>query len=85
VKVGVSNDPLRRLAQLNSGQAPFPLYLVACWADEDAYGTEKALRENLLADHKTHGEWFNFNPAAYRVMNHMTNPIALAVSLTGNI
>lgn len=63
VKIGVSNDPFRRLTELNKGQAPFPLELIACFAEEDAYKVEKILHRKFAAQ-RTNSEWFQYSVVA---------------------
>lgn len=64
VKVGVSEDPFARLKQLNNGQAPFPLHLLACFVVDDAYAVEKTFHKELTdRGYHHHGEWFTFTAA----------------------
>ena len=62
-KIGVSNDPEVRLADLQVGS---PLPLVLLWKTPGGQGLESALH-NYFAPYRQHGEWFDFgeeNPAA---------------------
>jgi hypothetical protein len=69
VKIGVSNDPFRRLRELNSGQAPFPLELLACFATSprpDAYVVEGFIHKLLKAKGlHSHGEWFKYEAVVW--------------------
>ncbi|MEV4441331.1 GIY-YIG nuclease family protein [Streptomyces sp. NPDC049577] len=56
VKIGVSNDPRARLADLQVG-SPVPLLLL--WKTPGGQGLESALHA-YFAPYRTHGEWFDF-------------------------
>jgi len=58
-KIGLARDPLRRLANLQSGNHQ-PLYLIhttSCPSREQAASLEKAIHEELSSEH-CRGEWF---------------------------
>ncbi|MYX32250.1 MULTISPECIES: GIY-YIG nuclease family protein [unclassified Streptomyces] len=56
VKIGVSNDPEARLADLQVG-SPVPLVLL--WEAKGGQQLESALHQHFAA-HRLHGEWFDF-------------------------
>jgi len=66
IKIGISDDPDRRIKQLQTGN-PLPLkklYSFSGWLDE-----EKQLHDRL-SKHKTGGgkEWFHWNPDVKRIV-----------------
>ena len=63
VKVGISNDPVRRMAALRMGWAGQPMALFFAQEHPQAQRVEgRALR--LLAQHRIGGEWFSVTPEA---------------------
>lgn len=58
-KIGLSNNPRRRLRELNSEQAPCPIIGVRYIAVKDNATVEKALHQRFKKNRK-HGEWFDF-------------------------
>jgi hypothetical protein len=70
-KIGVARDVPRRLAQLNSGQSPFPVQLVHAAAHADYRAAEAALHRRF-ADWRVHGEWFALDEERVgEVVRHM--------------
>lgn len=64
VKVGISNNPRKRLATIATA-CPFPIELVfafECPNLEIARYMEKMFHETR-GDHHLHGEWFDYQPA----------------------
>jgi predicted GIY-YIG superfamily endonuclease len=62
VKIGVSNNPLRRLEDMFSGM-PYPPLIVATRlfpSRERAFAMEKRLHQ-LFREHRTNGEWFRMS------------------------
>lgn len=57
VKIGVSNDPMRRVDKLQTG-SPKPLTLSGIIHSRDAKKMENQLHERFAEQH-THGEWFD--------------------------
>ena len=64
VKVGISDDPVLRLAQLQTG-APYPLRLVYAAVHSDASRIEAIVHRELKAK-RAYGEWFCVTEAAAR-------------------
>jgi len=62
-KVGISVDPYKRLASLQTGN-PHHCRLLAIWEPHYAPGLEKKIHR-LLECHRVRGEWFSFS-----VFNH---------------
>jgi len=62
-KIGVSNDPINRLATLQTG---FPYDLNLLWAVPGSFQEEKALH-NALGDFHLRGEWFD--PIVFSLVN----------------
>ncbi|MGL5058589.1 MAG: GIY-YIG nuclease family protein [Microcoleus sp.] len=62
-KIGVSNDPIARLATLQTG---FPYDLNLLWAVPGSFQEEKALH-NALDDFHLRGEWFD--PIVFSLVN----------------
>jgi hypothetical protein len=58
-KIGLSNNPERRLKELNSEQAPCPIIGVRYIQVKDSRKTEAELHE-LFVSRRRHGEWFDF-------------------------
>ncbi|MDC2951050.1 GIY-YIG nuclease family protein [Streptomyces heilongjiangensis] len=79
VKIGVSNDPTARLADLQTGSAA---RLMILWQTPGGQALESALHA-YFAPYRTHGEWFDFgeeNPAALVataavLMGHRSQPV----------
>lgn len=62
VKIGISGDPLSRLAQLQTASAaPLELVYAAAVESGDGYPIEQAAHD-LLDRHRQSGEWFNVSP-----------------------
>ena len=59
IKIGVSNDPLRRLYTIQASM-PWPVTLEAIWdvPASKAFRVEK-LAHHLLGHYRTRGEWFD--------------------------
>jgi hypothetical protein len=64
VKVGISDDPVLRLAQLQTG-APFPLRLAYAFVHSDASRIEAMVHRELRAK-RAYGEWFCVTEATAR-------------------
>lgn len=60
-KIGITTSLQRRLSQLNSGQAPFPVEVVHAVHCSDYQSLEKDLHRAHWWS-KEHGEWFAFKP-----------------------
>lgn len=58
-KIGISNDPYKRVAQLQTGSA-VKLELIHCFLCEDAEQTEAFLHDKF-SDKRLMGEWFSLN------------------------
>ena len=58
-KIGLSNNPERRLKELNSEQAPCPIVGIRYIEVKDNNITEKELHAKFARNRK-HGEWFDF-------------------------
>lgn len=58
-KIGLSNNPERRLKELNSEQAPCPIVGIRYIEVKDNSLTEKDLHAKFARNRK-HGEWFDF-------------------------
>lgn len=68
IKIGVSNDPNKRLASLQTAHfVPLTLlFTIRCKSEEIAYSVEAMLHEHYKA-HRLKGEWFSLDPEV--VMN----------------
>jgi Meiotically Up-regulated Gene 113 (MUG113) protein len=64
VKVGISDDPVLRLAQLQTG-APYPLRLAYAFVHSDASRIEAMVHRDLRAK-RCYGEWFSVTEAVAR-------------------
>lgn len=62
-KIGVARDVLRRMAQLNAGQSPFPIVLIHCASGWDYKEQENRLHQKY-SEYRVHGEWFEFDDRA---------------------
>ena len=58
-KIGLTNNPERRLNELNSQQAPCPIVGIRNIAVRDNATVERALHQKF-AKQRRHGEWFDF-------------------------
>ena len=58
-KIGLSNNPERRLKELNSEQSPCPIVGIRYIEVKDNSFTEKDLHAKFAKNRK-HGEWFDF-------------------------
>lgn len=62
-KIGVSANPIARLASLRTASA-FPInFAQICLVQGDGYDVE-AIAHGILGRHRVHGEWFDVEPAA---------------------
>lgn len=64
IKIGISRDPVARLATLQVGSSE-PLRGVAAWRGSRA--DEKALHA-MYASHRLHGEWFRHSLPMWRLL-----------------
>ena len=60
VKIGISNNPSKRLEQIQTGN-PDKCELVSAYQSDDARETETILH-SLLSDCRLEGEWFKCSP-----------------------
>lgn len=58
-KIGLTNNLDRRLKELNSGQAPFPVDLLWSIPVNDTHAAEGELHQ-YFKEYRGHGEWFEF-------------------------
>ena len=58
-KIGLTNNPSRRLAELNSEQAPCPIVGIRYIQVEDNLAVEQELHRKFKSDRR-YGEWFDF-------------------------
>jgi hypothetical protein len=77
-KIGISNNPILRLEQLQTGAA-FPLRLVYAFVHSEASRIEAMVHHELQARH-TYGEWFSVSDevardAIYRAAAKLGKPI----------
>jgi predicted GIY-YIG superfamily endonuclease len=84
VKVGIADDPEKRLKQLRTS-CPFPLALVCCFAcdtRDEALIMERKYRSYKLVK-RLHGEWFDMEPrhAAWMMICNFSDQLARNRSL----
>jgi len=58
-KIGLTNNPSRRLSELNSSQAPCPIAIIKVISVTDNARVESELHSQFRRNRK-HGEWFDF-------------------------
>jgi len=68
-KVGISTDPYKRLASLQTGN-PMPCQLLAIWEPKYAPTLEKEIHKQLK-NHRVRGEWFSI-----KIFDHACRQIA---------
>ena len=82
-KIGLTNNPRRRLHELNSEQAPCPIVGVRNIAVKDNAAVERALHQRF-AKQRRHGEWFDFwaweLPLVDAAFNRAEKPLSAKVS-----
>lgn len=69
VKIGISQDPMARIKQLQTGNN-ITLFFLMCQAINNAATIEKSLHE-LLMPFKVRGEWFVLPPATVQAVKHI--------------
>lgn len=72
-KIGRSVHPAKRIAELNNGQTPYPIELIAARLFEDAVRAE-AEYHTSFSRRRSHGEWFDLDPAE---VQHLTNELSM--------
>jgi hypothetical protein len=82
VKIGVSNNPQKRLATLQTANhEPLRLFFeIRCSSDELAYKVESCLHERY-STYRLNGEWFMIDPNI--AVNEIIFAVNLASALTG--
>ena len=78
VKVGASDDPLKRLRSLQTGN-PHPLALHMSIRAPNAAGAERDLH-TMLVPHRMCGEWFNVSP--WDVLDKIAEMAGIATTTT---
>ena len=74
-KIGLTNNLDRRLKELNSGQAPYPITLQWSIAVKDTHTAERELHDRF-SQNRRHGEWFEFTDAELSEVNRAYGEVA---------
>ena len=72
VKIGIANDPRKRLSYLQVGSAD-RLELVGTWLSNNAAKLEGVLHRHFSSD-RIGGEWFTLTPALREIMEGLAGP-----------
>lgn len=81
VKIGVSNQPDRRLREI---QFMSPVALSVLWISPGSYDLERDLHHHF-AQYRSHGEWFTFPREPVKTVQNGVALLQLAVDDRGNL
>lgn len=83
VKVGIADDPVRRVLEMQTGN-PFPLKLEHAWPTNNAYQAEQCLHIELRDKHHA-GEWFRLTKNEVKALIRSHPQIDLLIPVDGEV